>query len=84
MNTIRNKTFMNEAVLLDGNHFIDCLLQDCTIEYSGGPVILERASFSGCHHLFSGQAEMTIRLLQILGMMPPGFDQWTELEGLVH
>ena len=45
MDTLRHTAFQNETVVLDGKHFIDCTLKNCTLEYSGGPVILERTIF---------------------------------------
>lgn len=41
MDPLQHLTFQNETVPLDKRHFIDCILYNCILEYSGGPVILE-------------------------------------------
>ena len=61
-------TFENETVVIDGKHLIDCTLLNCTLEYSGGPVILERTELRGCHYVFRGQAQRTVALLKALGL----------------
>ena len=58
--------------MIDRRHFIDCTLLNCTLEYSGGPVILERTQLSGCRYVFFEQAGMTVQLVQTLGLMFSG------------
>ena len=60
MNILWNTTFENETVVIDGKHLVDCTLLNCTLEYSGGPVILERTELRGCHYVFRDQAQMTV------------------------
>lgn len=45
MDTFRHLMFQNETVTLDGNHPIDCTFSNCSLDYSGGPVILEQTHF---------------------------------------
>ncbi len=47
MEVLQHMTFRDETVILDDRHFLDCTLQNCTMEYSGGPVILERTHLRG-------------------------------------
>ncbi len=63
MDTFRNLTLEIKTVTLDGKHFIDCTFSNCTLEYSGGPVTLERTHLRRCHYVFFGKAQMTVRLL---------------------
>ena len=84
MDTLRHLTFQNETVPLDEKHFVDCTLYNCILEYRGGPVILERTHLRGCQYVFFGQAQMTIRLLQNVGLMPFDVHAWAELDQLVH
>ncbi len=83
MDILWNTTFENEAVVIDGKHLVDCTLLNCTLEYSGGPVILERTEFRGCHYTFFGQAHATVGFLEALGLMlVPLYE--AELSELVH
>ena len=84
MDTFRNLTLESETVALDGKHFIDCIFSNCILEYSGGSVILEQTHLRGCHYVFFGQAQMTVRLLQNIGLMPFAAHAWEELGELVH
>lgn len=31
-----NRVFENESIILDGNSFVDCIMKNCEIRYSGG------------------------------------------------
>ena len=84
MDTLRHAAFQDETVVLDGKHFIDCTLQNCTLEYSGGPVILERTHLRGCQYVFFGQAQSTVRLLQEVRLMPFEPLNWVEMSDHVH
>ena len=47
MESLQHMTFRDETVILDDRHFLDCTLQNCTMEYSGGLIILERTHLRG-------------------------------------
>ncbi len=76
--------FCDEAVLLDGKHFIDCSLENCELTYGGGVVILERTWISGCHYVFGGQAGRTVDLLKVLGLLTEAATSDMVMEELVH
>ncbi len=84
MDYIRREHYQDETVSLDGKHFSDCTFQNCSLEYSGGPVVLERTSLRGCQYVFFEQAQMTVRLLQGIGLMPFNVVEWAEFSELVH
>lgn len=65
---LEGRTFNGSTLRLDGRHFVDCTIEDCVLEYSGGPVILEGTHFAGCRYSFSGEAAMTISLLECFGL----------------
>lgn len=78
-------TFRDEFVLLDGKHFIDCVFVDCTLEYGGGTVTLERTAIHGCKHLLFGYARQTAAYLRVVGLLDsPEGDSWTEYAGAVN
>lgn len=59
------EVIVGKDVLLDGNAFYDCLLQRCTIIFSGlEPVDMEACVLEECHFLFIGPAERTMRFLR--------------------
>ncbi len=66
---VSNLVFSQEAVLLDGKHFVDCTLDACELRYGGGIVIFERTRISGCDYMFGGQAGRTVDLLKIVGIL---------------
>ncbi len=68
MNVLWNTTFENETVVIDGKHLIDCTLLNCSLDYSGGSVILERTELRGCHYIFRDQAQRTVRPPEALGL----------------
>ena len=70
MQIVSNVVFHQEAVMLDGKHFIDCTLEDCELSYGGGAVIFERTRIEGCDYMFGGQARRTVELLKLVGLMP--------------
>ena len=42
-------------------------MTDCTLDYSGYPVVLESTQFAGCRFQFHGHAAMTMQLMECLG-----------------
>jgi hypothetical protein len=69
--TVEDKTFVGERILVDNRHFQKCRFKHCNFVYSGGPF-----AFSECevldHTIFSptGSANRTMRLHEVL---KPGF-----------
>ncbi|MGI4831015.1 MAG: hypothetical protein ACRYFU_22920 [Janthinobacterium lividum] len=68
MKLIRETTFRDESIRLDGTRFIGCTFIDCTLEYSGGDVALERTTIHNCKHVLFGYARQTALYLQIVGL----------------
>lgn len=69
MEVVSGQNLSNEVVKLDGKHFIDCLLNDCVLEYDGYPMVLESTEFKGCTFRFTGQAALTFRFLECFGLI---------------
>lgn len=65
-------SFENQRVLLDGKHFVNCTLNNCTLEYSGHPVVLETTAFHDCNFQFRGEAALTMQLLECFELVTPG------------
>lgn len=81
LEVVAGRSFRNERVVLDGRHFRDCELVDCTVQYGGNPVILETTRLEGCNFQFEGYAAMTIQLLETFDMLPGGTIQYAHLPG---
>ncbi len=82
---IKGITFRDESILLDGRHFIDCNFTDCTLEYGGGSVILERTAIHSCKHMLFGYARQTAKYMRTVGLCDdPLADQWAEYAGPVN
>jgi hypothetical protein len=67
MQILKGLTLHGESFAMDDKRFVDCTFVDCTIEYGGGPVILERTALRGCRYIFSGTAKMTLEFLECMG-----------------
>lgn len=79
MQTVQNRTFEGEVLTLDDTLYCDCVLINCTLEYSGGPVAFERTRMRGCHYVFFGRARRTVHFLQGVGLLFGNDMQWAEL-----
>ena len=78
MEDILFQTIEGESLTIDGKHFVDCLLIDCILEYSGEPVSFERTLMRGCRYVFHGNARSTVQFLQETGLMPFVPSEWGE------
>ena len=63
MATEIDQTFTGLKIDLDGSSYRNCTFVDCTINYSGGPVILDGPVFKNCELKLNGAAAATIALL---------------------
>ena len=73
MNRYEGKTFESEHVIFDEGVFINCKFKNCSLEYSGGDVLVQNCHGDGCQLVWRGAAQRTVMLLQGLGMLaPPG------------
>lgn len=61
------ETFTNVQVRIDGNQFINCRFESCTIEYRGEhQLVLSGCHFVGCRWFFNGPAGETLQFLGAL------------------
>lgn len=79
MQTVQNRTFDGEVLTVDDTLYCDCVLINCTLEYSGGPVAFERTRMHGCHYVFFGRARRTVHFLQGVGLLMNSDMEWAEL-----
>jgi hypothetical protein len=79
--TLSGKTFKLEECW-----FVNCVLRDCTIFYSGGSYEFENTKFENCQWKFQDKAQRTCVLLSQIGLLKadpipvPG----TPVSGPVH
>lgn len=67
---VRDKTFKNETVELDGKRFTNCTFDGCVLKYSGGDTeIGSRCSTTGIRPRFTGAAWRTVLLLHAFGLL---------------
>ncbi len=71
MNRFEGKTFESQHVVLDDGVFINCKFKNCSLEYSGGDVLVQNCQGDGCQLVWRGPAQRTVLLLQGLGMLAP-------------
>ena len=84
MQKIHGITFKDNSVRLDGKHFIDCIFIDCTLEYSGGDMALERTAVHSCKHVLYGYALQTADYMRTMGLCDLTADKWTEYTGPIN
>lgn len=70
MAIFRNQTIKGQVIVLDENAIEHCVIEDCQIIYRGGDVRLDAEMNDRCTWTFEGAALKTIRLLQMIGMIP--------------
>lgn len=58
--------FVDEAIRLDDNEYIDCTFTNCRFSYGGGDFNIERINFDTLEFTVDGPAARTIQLLQAL------------------
>lgn len=65
------KTFEKQSFVVEECHFVNCVLKDCDLFYSGGEADWLNVRFENCRwHWQKGAARM-FRLLTNLGMLKP-------------
>ena len=68
---VANRTLVGQTVLIDETHFRNCKILECTLQYSGGPLIFEETELRGCRYVFSGPARMTFEFMELIGLVIP-------------
>jgi hypothetical protein len=76
LNDIVKKTFKNETVVLDGNNFVNCIFNNCTMQYGGGLFNLSHPTFvPNCKPKFTDyKAHNGAKLLHLLHTTGSKFD----------
>lgn len=67
----QNQSFINETFQLEECWFVNCVLKNCTIFFSGGSYEMEQTSFENCQYKFQNEAQRTCQLLGQIGALPP-------------
>jgi hypothetical protein len=70
------QTFTRKVFQLEESWFVNCVLRECTIFYSGGAYELENARFENCQWKFQNEAQRMFVLMTQIGLiltqqMPP-------------
>ena len=63
------QTFTAQTFKLEECWFVNCVLRECVIFYSGGSYELENATFQNCQWKFQGDAQHTVVLLTQIGLL---------------
>lgn len=81
METIENKTFINEAVELDGKGFIKCKFIGCHLIFRGKePFGLREEVLDNVTMEFADHAALTVEAINALYKSGGDFRQWIEHE----
>lgn len=64
-----NQQFKNKAFVVEESFFVNCVLNDCDLFYSGGDFEWVNASFVNCRWHWRGPASQAFRIFQSLGML---------------
>ncbi len=71
MTKYENKTIQKTTLVAEDCYFINCVLKDCDVFYSGGDFELANVTFEDCRWHFRGSALKTVQLQQTIGMLKP-------------
>jgi len=66
------KTFKNGAFEMEECFFVNCVLTECDLFYSGGDLEMINTRIENCRFHFRGPALKTIQMLQAAGMLKMG------------
>lgn len=69
LNKYENKTLSKAIFVLEECFFLNCVLSDCDVFYSGGDVDWVNLRFENCRWHFRGAAQKTMQLLTTIGML---------------
>jgi hypothetical protein len=69
MTKYENQSLKNEVLVMEDCFFLNCVLTDCDVFYSGGDVEWTNVQFQACRWHFRNAALKTIQLARNLGMM---------------
>ena len=83
INKYEGQTFAGKVFKLEECWFVNCVLRDCTIFYSGGSYEFENTKFEACQWKFQDEAQRTVLLNQI-GLLKAGQVPVPVASGPVH
>jgi hypothetical protein len=69
INRYEGKTFSKQAFIVEECFFLNCVLNDCDLFYSGGDFDWANAQFVECRWHFRGPCLKTMQLMQTMGML---------------
>lgn len=66
-----NTTLTKQCYVIEECCFINCVLSECHLFYSGGDLETLNCRFENCHWHFRGAALKTMQTLQQIGILKP-------------
>jgi hypothetical protein len=72
MEKFEGKTLSKAIFVMEDCYFINCVLTDCDLFYSGGDVEAVNTPMQNCRWHFRGPALRTMQLMHTAGMLKPG------------
>ena len=72
MTKYENKTLSKAMLVMEDCFFINCVLDDCDVFYSGGDIEWVNLRFENCRWHFRGAALKTMQTMQQIGMLKTG------------
>jgi len=66
----QGKTLNDQSFVLEDCVFLDCVLKNCDLFFSGGDTEWANTRFEGCRFHWRGSAKSTIAMLQVMGVLP--------------
>lgn len=79
LNFIIGKRFVDEVVIVDGNHYVDCIFDNCIMRWNGGAYAFQNLHIIGKKRFETQNALITsaITTLKTLGFLEKEFsDNW--------
>lgn len=69
MQAIKQQTLENQSFIIEEVCFINCVLRNCDLFYSGGDFEWINTNFESCRFHWRGAAKNTLALFQAVGLL---------------